>query len=287
MRITSWLKIGFELGKVRISLPVALSALTGYVMVTGQMGNKGWMLALGVFFISMASGTLNHYQEYKIDALMPRTKNRPIPTGRISRNGALAVTIGYFIYGSLILYFYHPVWAMLLSWLTLIAYNFIYTPLKKVTAFAVVPGSVIGALPPIIGWVAAGGNITDSRILIVAAFFFIGQIPHFWLLLLLFGDQYKLAGLPSLNQVFSETQIKRVTYTWTLTTIAGALVVLFRVFSDKTIFFILLVYVFYLLFSFTISFLMQKNLPPKPVFYKLNFLYLFMMIFLIVDGLIK
>ena len=176
---------------------------------------------------------------------------------------------------------------MLLSWATLVSYNFIYTPLKKVTAFAVVPGSVIGAIPPMIGWSAAGGVLTDPTILIVASFFFIGQIPHFWLLLLLFGDQYKLAGLPSLNQVFSEIQIKRLTYTWTLTTVAAALLVLFFVFSNRTIFFVLLLYVFYLLFSFTISFLAQKNFPPKPIFYKLNFLYLFMMIFLIIDGLLK
>jgi len=235
----------------------------------------------------MGSSALNHYQEHEIDAKMPRTKNRPIPSGRISPKGALAVAIGYLLYGSVILYFSQPFLALVLSWSTLVAYNFIYTPLKKVTAFAVVPGSVIGALPPVIGWVAAGGVMFDPKVLIVAAFFFIGQIPHFWLLLLLFGDQYKLAGLPSLNQVFTEIQIKRVTYTWTLTTIAAALLVLFYVFSDKTIFFVLLLYVFYLLFSFTISFLMQKDFPPKPIFYKLNFLYLFMMIFLIVDGLIR
>lgn len=287
MKISSFLKICLQLGKIRISLPIALSALTGYVMFAGQINSKGWLLATGVFFISMGSSALNHYQEYHIDAQMPRTKNRPIPSGRISPKGAFGVAISYFLYGSVILYFSQPILALILSCATLISYNFIYTPLKKVTAFAVVPGSVIGAIPPMIGWVAAGGLLSDPTILIVAAFFFIGQIPHFWLLLLLFGDQYKLAGLPSLNQVFSEAQIKRVTYTWTLTTIAAALLVLFFVFSDRTIFFLLLLYVFYLLFSFTISFLLQKKFPLKPVFYKLNFLYLFMMIFLIVDGLIK
>ena len=287
MQFSSWIKIGFQLGKVRISLPVALSAVTGYIMFYGEFTREAWLLGTGVFFISMASSALNHYQEYTIDAKMPRTQNRPIPSGRISPTGAMVVALSYLLYGSLILFFSQPLLAMGLSWLTLIAYNFIYTPLKKITAFAVVPGSVIGALPPVIGWTAAGGNMGDPAILMVAAFFFIGQIPHFWLLLLLFGDQYKQAGLPSLNQVFSETQIKRVTFTWTLTTVAAALVVLFRVLSDKTIFFILLLYVFYLLISVTISYLIQKDFPPRPVFYKLNFLYLFMMIFLIIDGLVK
>lgn len=275
------------MGKIRISLPVALSALTGFVMSNGEIGGRGWLLALGVFLCSAGSGALNHYQEREIDIKMPRTKNRPIPSGRITPGGALAVALLYVFSGSLILFFTQPVIAMLLSWATLVSYNLIYTPLKKVTAFAVVPGSVIGALPPMIGWAAAGGNLSDPTILIVSAFFFIGQIPHFWILLLMFGDQYKLAGLPSLNQVFSEAQIKRLTYTWTLTTVAAALLVLFYVFVNVTIFFFLLLYVFYLLFSFTFSFLIQKNFPPKPIFYKLNFLYLFMMIFLIVDGLIK
>ena len=177
--------------------------------------------------------------------------------------------------------------ALILSWATLFSYNLIYTPLKKVTAFAVIPGSMVGALPPMIGWAGAGGNLSSEIILLVASFFFIGQIPHFWMLLMMFGDQYKLANLPSLNQIFNESQIKRITYTWVLTTVASALLVIFFVFTNKLIMFALLFYTFYLLISLTLAVLVQKELKVRPAFFKLNFLYLFMMFFLIADALFR
>ncbi len=282
----SYLKIIFELGKVRISLPIALSALTGYVMLTGELNRQGWLLSLGVFLMSCSSSAINHWQERDIDAKMPRTKNRPIPSGKISANGAFGVATGFAVAGSVLLFLSNPIMALILSWATLFSYNLIYTPLKKVTAFAVIPGSMVGALPPMIGWAGAGGNLSSEIILLVASFFFIGQIPHFWMLLMMFGDQYKLANLPSLNQIFNESQIKRITYTWVLTTVASALLVIFFVFTNKLIMFVLLFYTFYLLISLTLAVLVQKELKVRPAFIKLNFLYLFMMFFLILDSLI-
>jgi protoheme IX farnesyltransferase len=114
-----------------------------------------------------------------------------------------------------------------------------------------------------------------------------GQIPHFWLLLLLFGDQYKLAGLQSLTDIFSELQIKRITYTWVLTTIASALLVLYFVITHPVILVLLLLYIFYLLFTLTRDVFFQENFRVLPAFYKLNFLYLFMMLFLIADSLLR
>jgi protoheme IX farnesyltransferase len=285
--LKSRFKIIAELGKVRISLPVSLSALTGYVMFTGDLHAQAWLLALGVFFMSCSSGALNHWQESEIDGKMPRTKNRPVPTGKITRNGALAVAVGYAAVGSVILILSNPVMALILSWVTLFSYNLVYTPLKKVTAFAVIPGSMVGALPPLIGWAGAGGNLTSEIILIVASFFFIGQIPHFWLLLLMFGDQYKLASLPSLNQIFNDGQLKRITYTWILTTIASALLVIFFVFTNHILMFLLLFYAFYLLFSLSIAIFAQKEFAVRPAFLKLNLLYLLMMFLLIADSLLR
>ena len=256
-------------------------------MFQGFLDMQGWLLATGVFFMSCSSSALNHWQEKDIDAKMPRTKNRPIPSGKISANGVFMIAASFAVLGSVILILSNPVIGLILSWVTLLFYNAVYTPLKKVSAFAVIPGSFVGALPPMIGWGAAGGSLTSEDILLVATFFFIGQIPHFWLLLLMFGDQYQLAGLPSLNQIFSDNQIKRITYTWVLTTIASALLVIFFVLTSQVLIFLLLFYTFYLLFSLSIAVLVQKEMKVRPAFFKLNLLYLFMMFFLIADALVR
>lgn len=266
-------------------MPVALSALTGYALHAGTIGIEGLYLFIGVFLMSCASGAINHWQEHKTDALMPRTQNRPIPSGKISPATALGIAIGYFIAGSIILLIHFPLAGWLASFVTLISYNGFYTPLKKVTAFAVVPGSLVGALPPYIGWLADQGAIDSPLIFMVASFFFIGQIPHFWLLLLMFGKEYSLAGYPSLHEIFSENQIKRLSFTWILATIASALLISLKVFIGRTTLFILMFYVFYVLFSLTIEMFTKKDIRVRPTFFKLNFLYLFMMIALIVDAL--
>jgi len=283
--LSSWIKIISELGKVRISLPIALSALVGYTMKTNLFSGDAWMLMAGVFLMSCSSGAINHIQEYKTDVLMPRTKNRPIPSGKISLKGAIIVAISFFAYGSFILLASFPPIVFLTSFLTLLSYNAIYTPLKKVTAFAVVPGSMVGALPPFIGWFAGGGQLLDERILWVSLFFFIGQIPHFWLLLLMFGKEYSLAGFPSLNSIFSDNQIKRLSFTWILATIATSFVVALVVLNGSVTMFFLLIYTFYLLFSLSVGILIKKDIPTRASFLKLNFLYLLMMILLIVDSL--
>jgi len=284
--LSSYIKIILELGKVRIALPVALSALTGYALRTGTVGQKGLYLSLGVFLIACCSGTLNHWQERRTDALMPRTQKRPLPSGKVTPAFALIVALAYFSAGSLILLAHFTWVALAASLATLISYNAFYTPLKKVTAFAVVPGSLVGALPPYIGWLAAGGSLTDPTIFWVAVFFFIGQIPHFWLLLLMFGSEYKLAGYPSLNDIFSDSQIKRLSYSWILATFASALVIALKVMIGHTIMFLLLFYIFYLLFSLSIQLFVKKDLQVRSSFFKLNFLYLFMMISLIIDSLL-
>ncbi len=286
-RVRYYLKIILELGKVRISFPVALSTLTGYALQTGKIGSGGLLLALGVFLVSCSSGTINHLQERHTDALMPRTKSRPLPSGKIRPSLAVAIAAGYFFSGSLILISSFPIVAWIASVITLLSYNAFYTPLKKITAFAVVPGSLVGALPPYIGWLTAGGHIADPSIFWVAVFFFIGQIPHFWLLLLMFGNEYRLAGYPSLNDIFSENQIKRLTFTWILATIASAMLIALHIMSGRTVTFLLIFYIFYLLFSLSIQLLVKKDLQPRAAFFKLNFLYLFMMIALIIDSIFR
>jgi len=159
-----------ELSKVRITFAVSLTTITGYVLASGRFDSGLILPTLGIFLLACGSSALNHYQEKDKDAQMERTKDRPIPSGRISATNAMLFALSLSILGSALIYIGSGMLALQLALLALIWYNAIYTPLKKKTAFAVVPGSVIGALPPLVGWVAGGGSLTDPRALIIAFF---------------------------------------------------------------------------------------------------------------------
>lgn len=214
-----------ELAKIRITIFVTFTTMFGYICASGEMSIKMIPVTMGIFFLACGSAALNHIQERKTDLLMDRTKNRPIPSGKISLTNAIIFSITLIMTGSLFLFLDSGLIALLLGLLTLIWYNLIYTPLKKKSTLAIIPGSVIGAIPPVVGWVAAGGDLFDQQVLIIAAFFFIWQIPHFWLLLLVFGKDYEQAGFPVLTQKFSEHQLARITFIWTFATALTALMI--------------------------------------------------------------
>lgn len=212
--IQKHIELIYELGKVRITFFVAFSTSVGFILHSAKFEWSMILPALGVFLLACGSSALNHYQERISDALMDRTKGRPIPSGRASAKYTIFVALLLSISGLGIIYFSSNVAAALLGVVALIWYNVIYTPLKKKYALAVVPGSLIGAIPPTIGWAASGGNIFDMRILSLAMFFFIWQIPHFWLLLLLHGKDYEKAGFPTLTKIFTNFQLGRITFVW-------------------------------------------------------------------------
>lgn len=97
--------------------------------------------------------------------------------------------------------------------------------LKRKSAFAIIPGSVVGAIPPAVGWISAGGSISDPQLFIISFFFFIWQIPHFWLLLLLFDKDYQQAGFPTLTQIFDRDQLIRITFIWIIATGVTAILI--------------------------------------------------------------
>lgn len=227
------IKIFIELCKVRITFFVAVSTSVGYIIYSGKITWEMWIVAFGVFLLASGSSSMNEYQERDYDARMERTKNRPIPAGVISPNYALLLSIVLLVSGFAIIYFVSNVAALLLGILAFIWYNLIYTPLKRKYVMAVVPGSLIGAIPPVIGWAAAGGSPFDLHILAVALFFFIWQIPHFWLLLLIYGNDYASAGFPTLTKIFSNGQLSRITFIWIVAlSVSGLLIPVFNVSSS-------------------------------------------------------
>jgi protoheme IX farnesyltransferase len=232
-RFSSWFDIVLELGKFRISLLVCLSAAAGYVLASGHLDHHFLLPTLAVFILAGGSAALNHYQERDFDRLMKRTSNRPVPSGRVTPLNALAVAVGMIVIGSILLYRSSNITALLLGLVTVFWYNGVYTPLKRKTPLAVIPGALIGALPPAIGWTAAGGSPVHPFLLIISVFFFVWQIPHFWLLLLKFGDEFEKAGYPTLTSRYSNQQIAKFTFSWiTITVIISMIIPVFGVNSS-------------------------------------------------------
>jgi protoheme IX farnesyltransferase len=211
-----------ELTKVRITIAVTLSTLTGYILYAGTIDETAIWASLGVFLLASSSAALNQYQERRTDAMMNRTHKRPLPSGRLNIVTAFIVVIILLLAGSLILYFMTREVSLAIGLMTFVWYNLIYTPLKYRSVFALIIGSVIGALPPVIGFTAAGGTALDPTVVFLAFFIYVWQVPHFILLLLMYGDDYKKAGLPVLTTYYPEGPVKRIIFVWILgTMIAG------------------------------------------------------------------
>ena len=219
-----------ELTKLRISGASTFTAAAGYVAFRRGADAGLVTTLLGILLLAMGSSALNEVQEHRYDALMPRTANRPIPRGDLSpARGALIAAV-LALAGFLVLLLAHNLASALLGALALAWYNGFYTPLKRISAFAVVPGSLIGALPPAIGWTAAGGSAADPSVLALAFVFFIWQVPHFWLLVGLHAEGYEGAGYPTLVGLLGRLRLSRLTFTWTCATAAACgLLPLFRV----------------------------------------------------------
>lgn len=103
---------------------------------------------------------------------------------------------------------------MIIGLLNIVFYNLIYTPLKTRTWLAIIPGAVVGAVPPLMGWSSAGFYVFHPNALFLATFVFLWQIPHFWLLMIKYGKEYELAGFSSISKILNEHQIKSVVFLW-------------------------------------------------------------------------
>jgi Polyprenyltransferase (cytochrome oxidase assembly factor) len=212
-----------RLSKLTIMLPVSLTGFTGYFIFNPHFSIKLILVSFGILLMAISASTFNQIQEFDIDSKMERTTDRPIPAGKIKLTHAIIFSICNLVAGMSIIYSGGNLLAALIGLFTIFWYNGIYTYSKRITAFAVVPGALTGALPPLIGWVAAGGGILDKPILFLEFLFFTGQIPHFWLFILNYGEEYNKAGIPALTDIFNKDQINRLTFTWVLTSVIAAI----------------------------------------------------------------
>ena len=182
--------------KAGLAISVLFSSVAGYLLGFNNANPFSWMvllkLAVGGYCMVGASNAYNQVIEKDLDALMDRTKNRPIPAGRMSPNAASVIASILTIIGIVLLYTINPKTAMFGA-ISIFLYTSIYTPLKTVTSLSVFVGAFPGAIPFMLGWVAATGNFgIEAGTLFLIQFFW--QFPHFWAIGWFLFEDYEKAG---------------------------------------------------------------------------------------------
>ena len=201
-----------------LSLSVVFSAVAGYLLGAETVDFKVLtLLAFGGYFMVGASNAYNQIIERDLDALMDRTKNRPIPSGRMSVNTAFVIAVLFTILGVASLYVINPKTAMYGA-ISIFLYTSAYTPLKTKTPLAVFVGAIPGAIPFMLGWVAARNDFgIEPGTLFAIQFFW--QFPHFWAIGWFLFDDYKKGGffmLPT-GKRDKATAVQTIMYTiWTV-----------------------------------------------------------------------
>ena len=179
--------------KMGLSLSVVFSSIAGYLLAAEEVRfSVLGLLAVGGYCMVGASNVFNQIIERDLDALMIRTENRPIPSGRISVTNAFILGLGLTILGLSVLYVINPRTAMFAA-VSIFLYTSVYTPLKQKTPLSVFAGAIPGAIPFMLGWVAFTGKFDiEPGTLFLIQFFW--QFPHFWAIAWFLDSDYKKAG---------------------------------------------------------------------------------------------
>jgi len=189
-----------ELVKARLTLLVLVTTAVGFYL--GAEGPVNFAALLHTVFGTAAAAAgaaaLNQWWEYNLDAVMQRTRSRPLPSGRMRPRDAVIVGSALSIFGVAYLAFVSNALSAALAAITIIIYIFAYTPLKRVSTFNTALGAVPGALPPMIGWAAARGTLNAGAWMLFAILFF-WQLPHFFAIAWMYRDDYTRAGFQMIS----------------------------------------------------------------------------------------
>ena len=189
-----------ELVKAGLTLLVLLTTAVGFYLGADSPINFAALLhtVFGTAAAAAGAAALNQWWEYKLDALMHRTRSRPVPTGRMRPRDAVILGAALSIFGVAYLAFVCNALSAALAAITIIIYIFAYTPLKRVSTFNTALGAVPGALPPMIGWAAARGTLNAGAWMLFAILFF-WQLPHFFAIAWMYRDDYARAGFQMIS----------------------------------------------------------------------------------------
>ncbi len=185
-----------EITKARLAISVVFSSIAGFMLGIYDLNSLDWLvlfkLAIGGYCMVGASNAFNQVIEKDLDAFMDRTKNRPVPAGRMSKNVALIIASVLTVAGIVLLYTINPKTAMFGA-ISIFLYTSVYTPLKTMTSLSVFVGAFPGAIPFMLGWVAATGEFgIEAGTLFLIQFFW--QFPHFWAIGWFLYEDYEKAG---------------------------------------------------------------------------------------------
>ena len=220
-----------QLTKVGLSLSVVFSSVAGYLLAAQTIDYKIIiLLAVGGYCVVGASNAFNQIIEREPDAIMTRTKNRPVPTGRMSVNVAMTIAISLLVIGLLMLLNINGKTA-LFGAISVFLYTSAYTPLKPVTPLSVFVGAIPGAIPFMLGWVAATGQFgIEAGVLFMIQFFW--QFPHFWSIGWLQFDEYKKAGFNMMPTNEKNRKAVKLIILYTIIMLLVSIVPVFHVTGD-------------------------------------------------------
>lgn len=217
-----------QLTKFGLSVSVVFSSIAGYLLAADRIDWKVvLLLAVGGYCMVGASNAFNQIIERGPDALMKRTMNRPVPAGRISVNTAMTIAVVLTLLGVIILYSINERTA-LFGAVSIFLYTSAYTPLKPVTPLSVFVGAIPGAIPFMLGWVAATGQFgIEPGMLFMIQFFW--QFPHFWAIGWLQFDEYKKAGFNLMPTGEKNQKATRLILIYTVFMLVVSVIPVFRI----------------------------------------------------------
>ena len=217
-----------QLTKVGLSLSVVFSSVAGYLLGAETIDFKIIiLLSVGGYLVVGASNAFNQIIEKEPDAIMTRTKNRPLPTGRMSVNTAMAIAVTLVGVGLIMLYNINAKTA-LFGAISVFLYTSAYTPLKSITPLSVFVGAIPGAIPFMLGWVAATGQFgIEAGVLFLIQFFW--QFPHFWAIGWLQFDEYKKAGFNMMPTTEKNKKASKLIIIYTIIMLLVSIIPVFRV----------------------------------------------------------
>jgi protoheme IX farnesyltransferase len=210
------------LTKPRITGLVLATGAVGATLAPGRVAPSTLVLSLiGTALIVGSANALNMWWERDVDALMARTRKRPLPAGRLSADAALMFGVMLAAVAAPMLFHVNAATG-LLGLVALVSYVAVYTPMKRHTHFALLVGAVPGAIPPLLGWTTATGVIGLGGVLLFAVLFF-WQIPHFAAITIFRANDYARAGLQVVSVQKGESGARRTIAVWTIPLVAASL----------------------------------------------------------------